>query len=351
MKKRTSLGGGRRQQAEGRSPAKMVSEIGHLLTEMSDIHYRLENVALGAVRPDPDNPRELPFDHTVLRQFPDGGLPESPEEALVTGVHLHEQWIDELTSLLELAHTIHAQGVVNPAVGYRTSRGPEHYLIAGERRFLGSHLAGKTHLPMLVYDGKPERFVIAVIQWLENHQRRGLPADKQLREFERLYMLLSEKEGSASITDLTKFTGLSRAMTSHWLAVARGDGAVRELVYQGYVTNIKEAAMLARIDDDEARARVIEAKRAGVDTSAQLLRSQTADAGKHGGKAGRRSQNVRFPAVKQVGAAQAIVEALLGHPRVKRLGMTKKEVREMSVDELNEAVQRIWAVFGEEGGA
>lgn len=91
--------------------------------------YRNVVLPLSRIELDPENPRKLTIDLADVRH---GIRADDPRQA-------NKQ--EELERLKEMAHTIKSSGVINPIVVYKN--GELYRVVAGERRCLGSILAGK----------------------------------------------------------------------------------------------------------------------------------------------------------------------------------------------------------------
>ena len=77
---------------------------------------------------------------------------------MVAGKYQPRTRIDE-GALYELAESIKAQGIMQPILVRKLTQGPhagKYEIIAGERRFRASKLAGLDHVPVLVRDVKDE---------------------------------------------------------------------------------------------------------------------------------------------------------------------------------------------------
>ena len=105
-------------------------------------------------------------------QAADAGLPSSlPLSELVPGVYQPRTRMDE-GALYELAESIKAQGIMQPILVRRLTGGDnagKYEIIAGERRFRASRLAGLDAVPVLVRDVPNE--AAAAMALIENIQR------------------------------------------------------------------------------------------------------------------------------------------------------------------------------------
>lgn len=152
-------------------------------------------------------------------------------------------------SLRELADSIRAQGVVQPIVvrprpldkGAR-GKGPrekEHYeLIAGERRWRASRLAGLERLPAIVRNFTDAE--AACIALIENLQREDLGPLETARALARL-----AKDYGMTHERIARQVGYSRAAVTNILRLLELDEQVKELVERGQLDMGHARALLA----------------------------------------------------------------------------------------------------------
>ena len=125
-------------------------------------------------------------------------------------------------SLDELADSIRAQGLVQPIVVRPTQDG--HYeIIAGERRWRASQLAGLETIPALVRD-VPDRNAIAMAL-IENIQRENLNPMEEANALHRL-----REEFSMTHQEAAEAVGRSRAAVSNLLRLRNLNDDVKRLV-------------------------------------------------------------------------------------------------------------------------
>lgn len=96
-------------------------------------------------------------------------------------------------SLSQLADSIAANGVLQPILVRETSNGM-YSIIAGERRWRASKLAGQTEIPAIIMDA--DEFTAAKIAMIENLQRENLNPCEEARGYAELmnnYSLTQEE--------------------------------------------------------------------------------------------------------------------------------------------------------------
>jgi len=127
--------------------------------------------------------------------------------------------------LAELASSIAANGVVQPILVRPLPNG-RYQLIAGERRWKASELAGKTSVPAILRQVSDEQAMEITI--VENLQRADLNAMEQARAFERL-----SREFHMTQEQMAVRTGKDRATVANFLRLLRLPSSVQTRVEAG----------------------------------------------------------------------------------------------------------------------
>jgi ParB family chromosome partitioning protein len=130
--------------------------------------------------------------------------------------------------LKELAESIKANGVVQPVLVRPLASG-RFQLIAGERRWRASELAGKTTVPAILRQVSDEQAMEITI--VENLQRTDLNPIEQARAFERL-----SREFHLTQEQMAQRTGKDRATVANFLRLLKLPQAVQEMVEAGKLT-------------------------------------------------------------------------------------------------------------------
>jgi ParB family chromosome partitioning protein len=139
--------------------------------------------------------------------------------------------------LAELAASIAANGVVQPVL-VRPVAGGRFQLIAGERRWRASKLAGKTTVPAILRQVSDEQAMEITI--VENLQRADLNPMEQARAFERL-----SREFHMTQEQMAQRTGKDRATVANFLRLLRLPSGVQGRVESGELTFGHARALLA----------------------------------------------------------------------------------------------------------
>ncbi|HEY4555204.1 MAG TPA: ParB/RepB/Spo0J family partition protein, partial [Lysobacter sp.] len=149
-----------------------------------------------------------------------------PVDAMVAGRYQPRQHWDE-DKLAELAESIRAQGVIQPIVVRETGGAPgggkTYEIIAGERRWRASKLAGLAEVPAVIRE-VDDRTVVAMAL-IENIQREDL---NPLEEANALQRLIDEFD--LTHAQAAEAVGRSRASVSNLLRLLELPAEIRALV-------------------------------------------------------------------------------------------------------------------------
>jgi ParB family chromosome partitioning protein len=182
-------------------------------------------------------------------------IPEKGEDILyldidriLPGKFQPRKLFDE-TSLKELSASIKEKGVLQPIIVSRTGEGT-FYLIAGERRWRASILAGLKKIPALVKNvASKDALEIALI---ENIQREDLNPIETAEAFSRLI-----NDFELTQEELSEKVGKERATVANYLRLLKLPDEIKAMLYRGVLSMGHARALLSV----EGRAPQIEAAR------------------------------------------------------------------------------------------
>jgi ParB family chromosome partitioning protein len=175
---------------------------------------RVHTPAAPALAPEPveiegGKPREIPLDNIDRNPFQ-------------TRSHVDEQ------ELGELAASITANGVVQPILVRPLADG-RFQLIAGERRWRASGLAGKKTIPAILRQVSDEQAMEITI--VENLQRADLNPMEQARAFERL-----SREFHMTQEQMATRTGKDRVSVANFMRLLKLPQSIQTLVESNQLT-------------------------------------------------------------------------------------------------------------------
>lgn len=168
-------------------------------------------------------------------------------------------------SLEELASSVRAQGVVQPIIVRQVSNG-KYEIIAGERRWRASQLAGLHEVPVVVR--KVNDLEAMCLALIENIQREDLSPLEEARGIARL---LDEFDMTHDM--VAEAVGRSRSTISNMLRLLELSVSVRQMLEQGDLEMGHARALLSLGHDQQAEtARLVVAKGLSVRETEALVR-------------------------------------------------------------------------------
>lgn len=142
-------------------------------------------------------------------------------------------------SLVDLVDSIREHGILEPLVVAKTPAG--YQIIAGERRWRASKLAGLTHVPVIIRETSPKGMLEMAL--VENVQRVDLNALDRAKGFERLM-----NEFALTTSEIAVRIGKSVAYVSNSLRLLSLPDALKDGLLSGLITE-GHARALSAIDD------------------------------------------------------------------------------------------------------
>lgn len=142
-------------------------------------------------------------------------------------------------SLVDLVDSVKEHGILEPLVVAKTPAGFQ--IIAGERRWRASKLAGLTHVPAIIRETSPKGMLEMAL--VENVQRVDLNALDRAAGFERLM-----NEFGLTTSEIAVRIGKSVAYVSNSMRLLSLPDALKDGLLSGLITE-GHARALASIDD------------------------------------------------------------------------------------------------------
>jgi len=181
------------------------------------------------------------------------------------------QYFDQ-QSLEELADSIRIHGVIQPIIVTRDGAG--YALIAGERRWRASKLAGLTSIPALVRDASPESILeLALVENVQRSDLTPLEEANAYRELAESFSLTHEQIASR--------VGRSRVAVTNRIRLLSLPRRSRELLSSGQLSEGHARALLGCADPvllDTIAGQVVD-RGLSVRQTEELVRRAQADTG------------------------------------------------------------------------
>lgn len=190
----------------------------------------------GATEPDGPGPSE-PIEGHLLKEL--------PVDLIQRGKYQPRRDI-EPESLQELADSIKAQGVMQPII-VRPISGRKYEIIAGERRWRATQLAGLDMIPAVIRD-VPDDAAIAM-SLIENIQREDLNPIEEAIALQRL-----QQEFELTQQEVADAIGKSRSTVANLLRLMTLQDDVRRLVEHGDLEMGHARALLGLAAGEQSHA-------------------------------------------------------------------------------------------------
>ena len=157
---------------------------------------------------------------------PETGLMQIPIDRISPNPHQPRQQMDEL-KLQELAASIREHGLIQPIVV--TQIGDRYQIIAGERRWRASQLAGLTSVPVFIKETTPQQMLELAL--VENIQRADL---NPLEEAEAYAQLMNEFGLTQEV--VAQRVGKSRTAIANTLRLLKLPETLKEALAAGKIS-------------------------------------------------------------------------------------------------------------------
>ena len=274
--------------------------------------------------------------------YAESGLPSQLKlDQMVAGMYQPRTRMDE-GALYELAESIKAQGIMQPILVRQLSEGPnagKYEIIAGERRFRASKLAGLESVPVLVRDVPNE--AAAAMALIENIQREDLNPLEEAQGLQRLI-----KEFGLTHEAAAQAVGRSRSAGSNLLRLLNLAEPVQTMLMAGDL-DMGHARALLSLDKAAqiTAANQIAAKQLSVREAESLAKKLGAEFNLVAQKPKKeKSRDVRRVEEELSDLLMAEVEVRV-KKRVKRQGkleeMGEMSIQFGSIDELNGLIEKL----------
>ena len=144
-------------------------------------------------------------------------------------------------ALQELAESIKEHGVIQPIIVKKSIKGYE--IVAGERRYRASQLAGKETIPAIIRDFTDEQMMEIAV--LENLQRENLNPIEEAEAYKNLMQTLNLNQ-----EQLAKKVGKSRSPITNILGILNLPESIKDLIITNKIT-MGHARVLSKLEDKE----------------------------------------------------------------------------------------------------
>lgn len=180
------------------------------------------------------------FEKNVIDSTPKEEIIEISLDELRPNPYQPRKLFDD-EALIELSESIKEHGVFQPIIVKKSIKGYE--IIAGERRFRASKMAGKETIPAIIRDFTDEQMM--EISLLENLQRENLNPLEEALAYKNMIDKLNLTQD-----ELSKRVGKSRSHITNIIGILRLPSEVQKLIASEKLT-MSHAKILSKMENEE----------------------------------------------------------------------------------------------------
>lgn len=172
----------------------------------------------------------------------EGFIPKLPIDLVVPNPHQPRIEMNP-DKLVELSDSIREMGVIEPILVTKQKKGNKYELIAGERRWRASQLAGLKTVPVVVKEATPKEMLEMAV--IENIQREDLNAFEEAMAFNQL-----RENFGMSNEQISKKVGLSRPAIANKIRLLTLPEEIKKALLEEKITEGHARALLSLKDKD-----------------------------------------------------------------------------------------------------
>ena len=173
----------------------------------------------------------------------------------------------DTSELMEISDSIREHGVIQPLIITEADKPGSYYIIAGERRYRASKLAGLKFIPVVIKDTSPQEMLELAL--IENIQREDLNSLEEATSFKQL-----QDEFGLTQTAIAKKMGISRVAVTNKIRLLNLPEKVQEYVLTGELSEGHARALLGISEESSlaAAANIVIKKKLSVRDTEDLVR-------------------------------------------------------------------------------
>lgn len=187
------------------------------------------------------------FEEKIVSSTSKEEIVELPLSELRPNPYQPRKVFDE-EKLNELAESIKEHGIFQPIIVKKSIKGYE--IIAGERRFRASKLAGKEKIPAIIRDFSDEAMM--EIALLENLQRENLNAIEEANAYKKLLQTLKLTQ-----EELANRLGKSRSHITNMLGLLSLPESIKDEIVKNNIS-MGHARVLSKLEDQNQQEELLQ---------------------------------------------------------------------------------------------
>jgi ParB family chromosome partitioning protein len=308
-----------------------LTETVHIVENATGI-FRNAVIPISRIELDPDNPRRLLITRNELVQGPQKSDPN------------YEQKEMEYEALKGLAKTIQSRGLIQPVAVYKQE--DNYRVVAGNRRCMASIIAGKSEIEARIFNEKPKKYELKLVQLIENTAREDLSLYERVNNINDIkHEYENDNQNPLTPELLSSITAYSLTLAKNFLYVINAPKDVLDAIRVGGIQNLDKAALIANIESNALRQEAILACKKGI--SVKGLREIIASGKNKIFKQkvvkvrGRQATQVNMGTTKHFHVVKLIINSILQQPQFEKLGLYFNDVNWTDYQQTTQAFRQL----------
>lgn len=303
------------------------------MAKQNDSNFNNTIIQLGKIHLDLENPRKHKIKYEDLKNGPGNDDPDYMIK------------MQEYKGLQQLSFSINKDGLLHPIIVYKD--GNDYKLVAGERRFFASIIAGKTQIEARVFKSRPKSFDLKIIQWTENESRKNLPLDKRLLNIAAIIEGY-DKMKNQKLTDkaLGNLLSISRPLAQCYKAILSNQPLLK-MIKGGRVQTLRVARDLASCTGEKELQKALEllSQNRALPKKVENVGAKQKVAQK---RAGRKRQTISLGTTQKSAVVKVLVDGVLSSDRFSRYSQQFKASDWSSLDQATNSFQKLIKILEKE---
>ncbi len=245
------------------------------------------------------------------------------------------KYFDE-SKLQELAQSIREKGVLQPIIAKKTDKG--YVIIAGERRWRASQIAGKKEVPVILKELSDHEILETAL--IENIQRQDLNPIEEAESYQKLILDLGVTQ-----EEIAKRVGKDRTTIANSLRLLKLSKEVREKIVTGELS-VGHARCLIALEDKNLQNQLladIVTKQLSVRQVEGIVKKLKEGGSSTGSESAGAAQSAEAEMVAMKAAAEDLQRALATQVEVRTHGSGRGQiiVHYLNMDDFNRLKEKL----------
>ena len=308
-----------------------AKDIIEMVEEKQDNRILASDILIRKINLDPNNPRKL---KVSLDELKAGKIKKSDPD--------FKSKSKELDGILELSKSIQRDGLINSItiidITERDAVTQTYQVVAGERRFLATVLTGAKVISCRVFNKKPNKLDLQIVQWAENENRQDIFAFEKLMNISAIISSFEEKNNEKITGNkLSSLLSCSETMAGYHLGILKNN-VLLEIIEQGTITSLFKAREFITCKSTEEILEKLNVKSKAPttvkDTSKKI--------------AGRQRTSVNLGNTKHTGVPKVIAESILSQPRFSKYSLDFQQTDWSCLNDSTNAIKKLMKILEKE---